>query len=83
LVSENLAAGASLNQSFCVFLGGRPVKSSSESLANQGPSCGVMAAHAGMNFSEELAAFLFRYTPLEDTGDASFVELTLMDPIGL
>jgi hypothetical protein len=82
-IGENLAAGASLNQGYRVFLGGRPVKFGSKGLADQGPSCGVMAAHAGVNLCKELASFLLGYTPLEDAGDAPFVQLAFMDPIGL
>ena len=53
-----------------------------ESLANKGPSSGVVATESGMNFSQKVPPFLFGDAPLKDSGSAFLIKLSLMDSIG-
>ena len=64
------------------LLGPRPVKARTESLANKGPSSGVVTTESGMNFSQKVLPFLFGDAPLKDYGIALFVQFSLMDSIG-
>ena len=41
-----------------------------------------MTAESGMNFSQKVPPFLFRYAPLKDSGGAFLIKLSLMDFIG-
>ena len=53
-----------------------------EGFAYEGPSCSVMTAQSGMNFSQEVPPFLFGDAPLKDSGSAFLIKLSLMDSIG-
>ena len=53
-----------------------------ESLANKGPSSGVVTTESGMNFGQKVPPFLFRDAPLKDSGSAFIIKLSLMDSIG-
>ena len=57
-------------------------KACMEGLAYKGPSCSVMTAESGMNFSQEVPPFLFEDAPLKDTGSAFLIKPSLMDFIG-
>ena len=62
--------------------GRRPIKAYTEGLAYKGPSCSVMTAESGMNFSQQVPPFLFGDAPLKDSGSAFLIKLSLMDSIG-
>ena len=62
--------------------GRRPIKACTEGLAYKGPSCSVMTAESGMNFSQEVPPFLFGDAPLKDSGSAFLIKLSLMDLVG-
>ena len=51
LVCKKLATEAILDKVLCVCSGCRPVETCTEGLAYKGPSCGVVAAESGMDFS--------------------------------
>jgi len=53
-----------------------------EGLAYKGPSCGVVTAEAGMNFSQEFLPLFLGDTSLKYSGSAFLVELSLMDLVG-
>ena len=82
LIGEELAADTMLDKVLCVCSGCRRIKPSAEGLANKGPSCGVVPAESGMNFSQKVPPFLFRDTPLKDSGCAFLIKLSLVDFIG-
>ena len=83
LVSENLTSNAFLKKCSGVYSGRWPRKSGLEGLAYQGPSCGVMAAHAGVDFHKDLSSFFLRYTSLVDAHDALLVEFAFIELISL
>ena len=70
MICKELATGATLDQVLCICSGRWPVESCTEGLAYKGPGCGVVPAESGMNFSQEVPPFLFRDTPLKDSGGA-------------
>ena len=82
LVGEKLAADAMLDKVLCVCSARRLVKTCMEGLAYKGPSCGVVTAEAGMNFSQELPPFLLGDTSLKYSGGAFLIKLSLMDFVG-
>ena len=83
LIGKELASDAMLDKVLSVRSGRRPIKPCTEGLANKGPSCGVVTAESGMNFSQELPPFFLGYTSLEDFGGAFLVELSIMNLVGL
>ena len=83
LIGEELASDATLDKVLCICSGRRPIKSCMEGLANKGPSCGVVTAESGMNFSQELPPLFLGYTSLKDSSGAFLVELSIMNLIGL
>ena len=83
LVGEELASDATLDKVLCIRLGRRPIKPCTESLANKGPSYGMVPAESGMNFSQELSPLFLGYTSLKDSGGAFLVELSIMNLVGL
>ena len=54
MVGEELASNATLDEVLRVCTGRGPIKSCTEGLADKCPSCGVVAAETGLNFSQEL-----------------------------
>ena len=58
------------------------IKTCTEGLAYKGPSCGVVTAEAGMNFSQELLPFLLGDTSLKYPGSAFLIKLSLVDFVG-
>ena len=82
LIGEKLASDATLDKVLCVCWGRRPIKTCTEGLANKGPSCGVVTAESGMNFSQELPPLFLGYTSLKDSGGAFLVELSIMNLVG-
>ena len=82
MVCEKLATGVALDQDLRVCPGRRPIKAYTEGLAYKGPSCSVMIAESGMNFSQEVPPFLFGDAPLKDSGSAFLIQLSLVDPVG-
>ena len=83
MVGEKLASDAMLDKVMCIRLGGRPIKPCTEGLPNKGPSCGVVTAETGMNFSQELPPLFLGYTSLKDSGGAFLVELSIVNLVGL
>ena len=81
-VCKKLATDAMLDEVLCVCSGYRPVETYTEGLAYKGPSCGVVAAESGMNFGQELPAFLFGDAPLEHSSCAFLIKLSLVDLVG-
>ena len=82
MVCKKLATDAFMDQVLSVRPGRRPIKACTEGLAYKGPSCIVMTAESGMNFSQEVPPFLFGDAPLKDSGNAFLIKLSLMDFIG-
>ena len=80
---EELASDAMLDEVLCICSGRRPIKPCTEGLANKGPSCGVVTAKSGMNFSQELSPLFLGYTSLKDSGSAFLIELSIMNLVGL
>jgi hypothetical protein len=68
-----------LDQGARVCAGRGPEVHCSEGFADQGPSCCVVTAHAGMYLGEKLLPLLFGDAPLKDPRSAPFIELALMD----
>ena len=83
LVGEELASDATLDKVLCICSGHQPIKSCTEGLANKGPSCGVVPAETGMNFSQELSPLFLVDTSLKDSGSAFLVELSVVNLVGL
>ena len=83
LVGKELASDATLDKVLCICSGHQPIKPCTEGLANKGPSCGVVTAESGMNFSQELPPLFLGYTSLKDSGGAFLVKLYIMNPVGL
>ena len=82
LITKELAVDASLDQVLSICPGRRPIKSCTKGLAYKGPGCGVVPAESGMNFSQKVSPFLFRDTPLKDSGCAFLIKLSLVDFVG-
>ena len=82
MISKELATDASLDYVLGVCPSRRPIKACMEGLAYKGPSCRVMTAESGMNFSQEVPPFLFGDTPLKDSGCAFLIKFSLMDLVG-
>ena len=83
MIGKELASNAMLDKVLCIRSGRRPIKPYTESLANKGPSCGVVPAESGMNFIQELPPLFLGYTTLEDSGSAFLIELSLMNLVGI
>ena len=82
LVGEELASNATLDKVLCIRSGRRPIEPCTEGLANKGPSCGMVTAKTGMNFSQKLPPFLIGDTSLEYSGSAFLVEFSLVNLVG-
>ena len=82
LICRKLATDAMLDEVLCVCLGCRPVETCTEGLAFKGLRCGVVATESSMNFGQELPPFLFRDAPLEHSGRAFLIKLSLMGLVG-
>ena len=82
LICKKLATDAVLDKVLCVYLGCRPIETCTEGLAYERPSCGMVAAESGMNFSQDLPPFLFGDAPLEHSGCAFLIKLSLVDFVG-
>ena len=83
LVGKTLASDAMLDKVLCICSGRRQIKPCMEGLANKGPSCGMVAAESGMNFSQDLSPLFLGYTSLKDSGGAFLVEISIMNLVGL
>ena len=83
MVGKKLASNAMLDKVLCICSGRRPIKPCMEGLANKGPTCGVVTAESGMNFSQELPPLFLGYTSLKDSGGAFLVKLSVMNLVGL
>ena len=83
MVGEKLASDAMLDKVLCVCSSRRPIKTYTEGLAYKGPSCGMVTAEAGMNFSQELPPFLLGDTSLKYSGSTFLVELSVVNLVGL
>ena len=83
LIGKEFASDATLDKVLCICSSRRPTKPCMEGLANKGPSCGVVTAESGMNFSQELSPLFLGYTSLKDSGGAFLVELSIMNLVGL
>ena len=79
LVGKKLASDAMLDKVLCVCSGRRPIKTCTEGLGNKGPSCGVLTAETGMNFSQELPPLFLGDTSLKDFGSDFLVELSVVN----
>ena len=64
LIGEELATDAVLDKVLCICSGCRPIETCTEGLANKGPSCGVVTAEFGMDFSQEMPPLFLGYTSL-------------------
>ena len=82
LICKKLATETMLDKVLCVCPGCRPVETCTEGLAYERPSCGMVAAKSGMNFSQELPPFLFGDAPLEHSSRTFLVKLSLVDFLG-
>ena len=82
LICKKLATNTMLDKVPCVCLGCWPVETYTEGLAYERPSCGTVAAESGMNFGQELPPFLFGDAPLEHSGRAFLIKLSLVDFVG-
>ena len=82
LIGEELASDATLDKVLCIFSGRWPIKPCTEGLANKGPSCGVVPAETGMNFSQELPPFFLGDTSLKYSGSAFLIEFSLANLVG-
>ena len=82
LVGEKLASDAMLDKVLCICSGSRPIKSCTEGLAYKGPSCGMVSAETGVNFSQELPPLFLGDTSLKYSGSAFLIKLSLVDLVG-
>ena len=83
LVGEELASHAALDEVLCVRSGCRPIKPSTEGLANESPSCGVVSTETGVNFCQKLPPLLLGDTSLKYSGSTFLVELSVVNLVGL
>ena len=82
LICKKLATDEMLDEVLCVCSGCRPVVTCTEGLAYKGPSCDMVAAESSVNFCQELPPFLFGDAPLEHSGRAFLIKLSLMNLVG-
>ena len=82
LICKKLATDAVLDKVLCICPGCRPVETYMEGLPYERPSCGMVAAESGMNFSQELPPFLFGDASLDYSGRSFLVKLSLVDLVG-
>ena len=82
LICKKLATDAMSDEVLCVCSGCQPVETYTEALAYKSLSCGVVAGESGMNFGQELPPFLFGHAPLEHSGRALLIKLSLVDLVG-
>ena len=83
LVGEKLASDTMLDKVMCVCSGCRPIKPSTEGLANESLSCGVVSTKTGVNFCQKLPPLLLGDTSLKDSGSAFLIELSIVNLVGL
>ena len=83
LVGEELASNATLDKVMCIRSGRRPIKPSTEGLANKGLSCGMVTAESSVNFSQELPPLFLGDTSLKYSGSAFLVEFSVVNLVGL
>ena len=83
LVGEELASDATFDKVLCICSGRQPVKTCMEGLANKGPSCGLVTAESGVNFSQELSPLFLGDTSLKNSGSSFLIELSVMNLVGL
>ena len=83
LVGKELASDATLDKVLCICLGRRPIKPSTEGLANKGLSCGMVTAESSVNFSQELPPLFLGDTSLKNSGSAFLIGLSVMNLVGL
>ena len=83
LVGEKLASNAALHEVLCICPSCVPKETHVEGFTYKGPGCGVVAAESSVNFCQKFPPFLFEDAPLKDSGGAFFIQLSLMDPVGL
>ena len=82
LAGKELASDAALDKVMCICSGHRLIKHYIEGLANKGPSCAMVTAESGMNFSQKVSPFFFGDTPLKDSGCTFLIKFSLMDLVG-
>ena len=82
LIGKELASDTTLDKAVCICSGRRPIKACTEGLANKGPSCGVVTAESGMNFSQELPPLFLGDTSLKYSGSAFLVEFSVVNLVG-
>ena len=82
LICKKLSTDAMLDEVLCVCSGCRPIETCAEGLAYKGPGCGMVAAESSMDFCQKLPPFLFGDAPLEDSGSAFLIKLSLVDLVG-
>ena len=82
MVGEKLAFDAMLDEVLRVYSGRWTIETCTEGLAHKGPSCGVVPAKTGMNFSQELPPLFLRDTSLEYSGSAFLVEFSIVSLVG-
>ena len=82
LVGEKLASDTMLDKVMCICSGRQQIESCMEGLAYKGPSCGVVAAKSSMNFCQKLSSFLLGDAPLQYSGSAFLINLSLVDLVG-
>ena len=83
LIGKELASDAMLDKVLCICSGCRPIKTCMDGLANKGPSCGVVTAETGMNFSQELPPLFLRDTSFKYSASTFLVELSVVNLVGL
>ena len=81
-ICEELASNTTLDEVLCICSGRRPEKTSTEGFTYKGPSCGVMATKASMDFGQELPPLRFGDTSLKDSGSTFLVEFSFMNLVG-
>ena len=82
LICKRLATDAMLDKVLCVCPGCWPVKTCTEGFAYERPSCSMVAAESGMNFSQELLPFLLGDASLEHSGCTFLIKLSLVAFVG-
>jgi len=83
LIGEELATDAMLDKVLCICPSCRPVKTCTEGLAYQCPSCSVVAAESGKDFVQELLPFLFGDASLEHSGARLEKAVGVSEAVGL
>ena len=83
LVGKELLFDAMLNKVLCICSGRQPIKPCTEGLANKGPSCGMVTAESGVNFSQELPPLFLGDTSLKNSSSAFLIDLSGMNLVGL